>query len=224
MGQVIGEILPFAIGIAISPVPIIATILMLLTPNARRNGLAFLGGWAGGLFVVGAIVLIAANGADVATSSGPSHAASVLKLILGFVLLLAAARQWRGRPKAGEDAPLPKWMAALDTFTAGKAIGVGALLSGVNPKNLILNIGACTAIAQAGLATGEQLVALLVVVVVGSIGIIAPVGVYFAMGDKSTAVLGEWKDWLSVNNGAVMAVLFIVFGFSLIGKGIAGLS
>ena len=78
MTQAIGDILPLAIGIAISPVPIIAIILMLITPKARSNGLAFLGGWLLGLAVVGTVVLIIANTAGVATSSGPSKTVSAI--------------------------------------------------------------------------------------------------------------------------------------------------
>ncbi len=174
MGQAIGDLLPLAIGIAISPVPIIAVILMLITPQARSNGLAFLGGWVLGLAVVGAIVLIIANTAGIAESSGPSKTVSAIKLILGLLLLVAAFRQWRKRPKAGEEAPLPKWMKALDGFTPGKALAAGALLSGVNPKNLILNATAAAGIAQAGLSGVEQTFALIVLVVVGSLGVTRP--------------------------------------------------
>jgi len=39
-------------------------------------------------------------------------------------------RQFRGRPHAGEQPDTPKWMAALDTFTPGKAAGTGALRRG----------------------------------------------------------------------------------------------
>jgi hypothetical protein len=39
MGQGISEVLTFAIGVAISPVPIIAVILMLFSQRARVNGL-----------------------------------------------------------------------------------------------------------------------------------------------------------------------------------------
>ena len=49
MGQAIGDLLPAAIGVAISPVPIIAIILMLGTPKARSNGPAFAAGWVIGL-------------------------------------------------------------------------------------------------------------------------------------------------------------------------------
>jgi hypothetical protein len=224
VGSAIGEMLPLAIGIAISPVPIIAIILMLITPKARSNGLAFLGGWMLGLAVVGTIVLIVANTAGVATSSGPSRTVSLIKLLLGLLLLFAAWRQFKKRPKPGEEAPLPKWMRALDSFTPARSLAIGALLSGVNPKNLILTATAAAGIAQTGLAGAQQAVVLILLILVGSVGIIAPVGVYFAMGDKAAKVLGGWKTWLAANNATVMIVLFVVFGVSLIGKGIGGLS
>ena len=224
MGAAIGEMLPLAIGIAISPLPIIAIILMLITPQARSNGLAFLGGWLLGLAVVGTIVLIVANTAGIATSSGPSQTVSIVKLVLGLLLLVVAWRQFSKRPKAGEEAPLPKWMRALDSFTPTRSLAVGALLSGVNPKNLILNATAAAGIAATGLAGAQQAVVLIVLIIVGSLGIIAPVAVYFAMGDKAAPVLGGWKTWLAANNATVMMVLFLVFGVTLIGKGISGLS
>ena len=42
MGQGISEVLTFAVGVAISPVPIIAVILMLVSARARVNGPLFL--------------------------------------------------------------------------------------------------------------------------------------------------------------------------------------
>jgi Sap, sulfolipid-1-addressing protein len=224
MGAAIGDVLPLAIGIAISPVPIIAIILMLLTPQAKGNGLAFLCGWLLGLVVVGTIALVVANSAGVSTSTGPSETASVIRLLLGVLLLLAALRRWRARPQPGQEAPLPKWMEALDGFTPVKSFGAGALLSGVNPKNLVLNLAAAAGIAQAGLTGAEQAIVVAVLVVIGSLGIIAPVAVYFAMGENATHMLDGWKAWLAVHNAAVMVVLFLVFAMVLIGKGISGLS
>jgi hypothetical protein len=224
MGQTIGEIIPLAIGIAVSPIPIIAVILMLITPKARTNGLAFLGGWLLGLAVVGTVVLVVANTAGVATSSGPSKTVSAIKLVFGLVFCLLAWRQFDKRPRGGAEAPTPTWMRALDGFTPVRSLAVGALLSGVNPKNLMLNVSAAATIAQAGLSGAEQALALAVLVALGSLGIIAPVAVYFAMGDRAAQVLDGWKEWLSAENAVVMAVLFLVFGAVLVGKGIGGLS
>ena len=75
MGNVIGDILPLAIGVAISPVPIIAVILMLFSARARTNGPAFLAGWIAGLAVVGAVVLALSDSGDLSGDSGPSTAA-----------------------------------------------------------------------------------------------------------------------------------------------------
>jgi threonine/homoserine/homoserine lactone efflux protein len=221
--QVLGEILPLALGIAISPIPIIAIILMLITPKARSNGLAFLIGWMAGLAVVGGIALVVASAVGLSSSSEPSRTESVIKLMLGLLLLVVAVRQWRARPKPGEKAALPKWMQTLDTFTPVKSFGIAALLSGLNPKNLALNLAAMSIVASAGLPTSSQAMALLVVVIIGSIGIIAPVVVYFAGGDKSAKVLGTWKAWLAENNTTVMAVLLLVLGVVLIGQGVSGL-
>ena len=53
MGDAIGQVLSFGVGVALSPVPIIAVVLMLGTPRARSNGPAFVAGWILGLAVVG---------------------------------------------------------------------------------------------------------------------------------------------------------------------------
>ena len=59
-----------------------------------------------------------------------------------MLLLLVAARQWKGRPRGDTEPEMPKWMHALDSITPIKAVGLGALLSGLNPKNLLLVVGA----------------------------------------------------------------------------------
>jgi zinc transporter ZupT len=130
MGQGISEILTFAVGVAISPVPIIAVILMLFSPGARVNGPAFLTGWVVALGVVGAAAYALSDAGDASTSSTASDAISWGKLLLGVLLLLLAARTWRQRPGPGEQAPMPKWMRGIDAMTAAKALGLGLLLAG----------------------------------------------------------------------------------------------
>ena len=224
MGGAIGEMLPLAIGIAISPLAIVAVILILTTPRARTNGPAFLGGWLLALAVVGGVALVVTDAAESADTSGPRTIVAVLKIVLGVVLLVLAWRGFRGRPAPGEEAPLPKWMAALDRFTPGRSLAVGALFGGVKPKNLILAAAAAAGIAESGLGGAQQVVVLLLLILVASVGIIAPVAVYFLLGEeKSARVLGGWKTWLQANNSAVMIVLFVVFGVVLLGKGIGGL-
>jgi len=223
MLQAFGENLPLAIGIAISPVPVIAVILMLMTPKARTNAPAFLAGWLLGLVVVGAVVLVVVGSAGVTASSSESKTVAAVKLVLGLLLLFLAWRQWHGRPKPGEEAAMPKWMKALDSFTPGRSVAVGALLAGVNPKNLILDASMAAGVAQTGLPGLQQALVMLGLIVVASLGLIVPVAAFFLYGERARGVLDEWKTWLAGNNATVMTVLFLVFGVTLVGKGIAGL-
>ena len=103
MGQAIGDLLPSAIGVALSPVPIIAVILILGTPKARSNGPAFAVGWVLGLVIVSVIVLLVAGGSD-DPDSGSSTAVDVIKLLIGVLFLVLALKQWQGRPQPGEEA------------------------------------------------------------------------------------------------------------------------
>ncbi len=224
MGDAIGQTLPLAIGVALSPLPIVAVVLMLVTPRASTNGPAFIVGWLLGLLGVGAIVLLASSGADASDQGQPADWVSILKLVLGGLLILVAARQWGKRPGEGEEAPAPKWMGAIDSFTGGKAFLAGAVLAGANPKNLLLSIGAATTIAQSGIDGAQQAGAYIVFALIGSIGVGTPVAIFFAMGERSKDILAEIKEWMSHNNAAIMAAICLVIGFKFIGEAISGLT
>ena len=224
MGQAIGGSLPLAIGIAISPVPIIAVVLMLTTPRARVNGPAFMLGWLLGLGVIGAIVLAIADPAKASNSGAPATWVSWLKIVLGTLLLLVAVRQFRGRPHDEEQAAMPKWMGAIDNFKPPAALGTGALLAGANPKNLLLAVGGAVAIAQTGIDGAQQAIAYLIFAVIATIGIGAPVGIYFALGQRSQDILGRLKYWMAQHNAVIMSVLCLIIGAKLIGDAISALT
>lgn len=220
MGQGISEVLTFAIGVAISPVPIMAVILMLFSQRARVNGPMFLTGWALALAVVSFVVYFASDAGDAATSDTASDTISWGKVVFGVLFLLLAARNWRSRPEPGAAPQIPKWMASIDSLAPAKAFGLGVLLAGLNPKNLLLTVAAAAGLAQLGLSTGDAVVSLIVFVVVGSLTIAGPVVYHLVGGDRAKAQLDSMKDWLAVHNGAVMTVLFLVFGVDLIATGL----
>jgi threonine/homoserine/homoserine lactone efflux protein len=113
MGAAIGDVLGLAAGVAVSPLPIVAMILVLATPRGRVNGIVFGLGWVLGLGVLAVFVLI------------------------------------------------------------------------------------------------------------GSAGVLAPLVVYLVAGEGAARTLDSWKAWAATHNAAVMAVLFLVFGFKLVGDGLA---
>jgi hypothetical protein len=224
VGQAIGGSLPLAIGVALSPVPIIAVVLMLTSRRAKVNGPAFVLGWLAGLIVVGAIVLSVCGGAGASSSGGPATWVSWVKVVLGVLLLAVSARQFRGRPRGGASGELPSWMGKIETIGPAGAAGLAAVLAGVNPKNLLLAVGGAAAIAQTGISGGEQAVAYLVFALVGTLGVGIPVGIYLAMGERAARLLAGLKDWMGRNNAVIMSVLCLIIGVKLIGDAISGLA
>ena len=224
MAQGISEILTFAIGVAISPVPIIAVILMLFSSRARVNGPMFLLGWVLALAVVSGVAYVIAGAGSPSTSTAAAEGVSWVQILFGVLFLLLAGRSWRNRPAPGAEPQMPKWMAGIDGFAPGKALGFGVLLAGVNPKNLLLAAGAGSALAVTGPSTTQAVVSLVVFVVIGSLTIAGPVAFYLVGGQRAKAQLDLVKGWLAVHNDAVMMVLFLVLGVNLIAKGIPPLT
>jgi threonine/homoserine/homoserine lactone efflux protein len=223
MGSVIGDVLPLALGVAISPVPMIAVILMLLAPRARAASVAFMVGWVVGVTVVVTAVTFLVQPAGSSDPEDPSVVASIVKLVVGALLVVLGAREWRGRPKDGAEPKLPSWMSAIDQMTAPKAGGLGVLLSGVNPKNLALCIAGGATIGGADLSTSDTIVTLAVFVVIASATVVVPVVAFLVAHDRMQQPLDELRQWLTVNNAAVMSVLMLVIGVVILGKGIGGL-
>jgi threonine/homoserine/homoserine lactone efflux protein len=220
MGSVIGEILPLAVGIAISPVPIIAVILMLLSPKAKGASVGFLFGWIAGIVVAIVVLTLLSSVLPARDESGSSPVSGLIKIILGALLLFLALRQWRRRPAEGEQATMPKWMSAIDSMTAGKALGLGFLLSAVNPKNLLLAISAGLIIGGAGLAFGQTIVVIVIFVLLAASTVLIPVVAYLIASERLAGPLDRLRAWLVDNNATIMAVLLLVIGVAVIGKGI----
>ena len=137
-------------------------------------------------------------------------------VLLGWAIVLAY-RNRQKRPKPGQTVDTPKWMATLDSVKPGAAVGSGALLSGVNPKNLLLNVSAALTIAGASLDSTSQIIVTIVFVLLSSLVIIGLV-VYVQIAGKSAETkLNELKAWLIQNNATIMSVLLLVIGVKILG-------
>ena len=83
--QAIGHILPFAVAVALSSVPIMATIFILLSPNRSRSALPFLIGWVIGLFVVVSLCTLLAQVVPTARlPRQPDTAVGSIEIVVGL--------------------------------------------------------------------------------------------------------------------------------------------
>ena len=222
MGQGISEVLTFAVGVAISPVPIIAVILMLFSAGASERA-AFLLGWVLALAVVSGIVYVVADQSDAATSSTASDTISWGKIVFGVLLLLLAARHWRsGRRRAPSPRCRSGWRAS--TRLAREGVRTRPAAGRPEPEEPAPDGRRCgRARATRPLDDRRRRLAdrlrrrrqphdrrasrLLP-----------------ARRRHAKAELDSLKGWLAVHNAAVMTVLFLVFGVDLIAKGVPPLS
>ncbi|MGW0204537.1 GAP family protein [Streptomyces sp. NPDC003233] len=82
-GHAVGDVLGLAAGVAVSPLPIVAIILILATPRGHLNGSLFALGWVLGLAVLGAIMLAVGGSGSASTHKHPATWVGALKLAPG---------------------------------------------------------------------------------------------------------------------------------------------
>ena len=219
--QAIGEFLPAAIAVALSPIPIVGIVLVLDSKRARVNGPAFAAGWVAGLAAVSVVVVVVAGQAS---DPGSDTATGINWLMggIGVAFLVMAAAQWKKRPKEGEAPKMPSWMASIASVSPPKALGLGAALSGANPKNLALTLAAAAAIANAGLDGTDTAVAIALFVAIGSATVVGAVLFYLATPTKAARPLAGIREFMSRNNATIMMVILLLLGAKLLGDAISG--
>jgi hypothetical protein len=210
---------PLAVGVALSPIPVAAIMIILMASRARICALAFLLGWVLGILVVGFVVFMV-PGIDTARGE-PTALSGMLRIVLGIILLFLSVRQWRCRIKTGKPPEVPKLFVRLDRMGAGQSWVAGFLLASVTPKNLFLTVAGAATIDASMLGKAAQVIALLVFAAVASLTVAMPVAAYFLARRRAVARFRNWKDWLVKNNVTIIWVLLIVFGLLLTGRGMA---
>ncbi len=224
MGQAIGEIIALGVGVALSPLAIIAVVLMLAVPSGGVSASAFVAGWVLGLAAVGTAVLVIADGADAAQNGTPADWVGIVQIGLGALLLVVAARQWGERPGSEAEPELPGWMQQMDSVRPPRAAALALALVAVKPKNLLLTVGAAVAIAETGADGGAQAAALAVFVLLGTIGPGVPLAIHILMPDRGAGILTGMRRWLVRENATIIAVLCLILAVKLIGDAISTLS
>lgn len=221
MGSVIGSFLSIAVGISISPMPLIIVLLSLFTSHARRNAVAATLGWFLGVFGLGALVIVL----GIQPSNGhPTTTSGILNVLFGILLLALSLQNYRNRPRAGEPVKEPEWMGKLDTIAAPVLLGLTALLVAINAKNTALIISGALDISVADRSLGQQLLLLFIFAVLASLPALLITGAYLILGERIAPVLRRLREWLQLNSATVMMLLFLILGMQTLGKGITILS
>lgn len=213
-----GDFLPLAMAVALSPVPIVAVVVVLARPAGVAAGTGFLAGWTGSLSALALLLTFAVG--ELEGFGLPTGA--WLQIAVGLLLLAAAIGKWRGRPRRDEEPPIPGWMRPLATATPARAAMFGVAL-GLNPKNLALTAGAAAGIAYRGLWGPVALIAVALYVALASSSVIGAVLARAFGGKPAAERLERLKAFMLRHNNVIMMVVFLLVGLKILGDGLAEL-
>ena len=221
MIAVLGDTLPFAVGLLLSPSPIIVALLILLSPSGTTGGVTYGLGRLVGVALVAVLVSLLTE--VITTESGSSLVSAGLRMALGVALVGFAVVKWLRRPNTTDDVTLPMWMASVEGMSPTGAAGLGFLLPVANPKELALTIGAGLIIGGAGLSLAATVSIALCYTVIACLTVIVPIAAFVVDRDRMVGPLGRARSWLVQNNDTIMSVVFVVIGSMLIGAGVGQL-
>jgi threonine/homoserine/homoserine lactone efflux protein len=217
---VLGQLIPLALVVALSPLTIIpAIVLVLQSDRARATGLAFLSGWLLGLAATTAVFVQLPRLLDGLYRPAPTWAAWV-RIAVGIALVAFGVWRWVTRHRVTKQ---PAWMDRLSRMTpvGAAAIGFGLIL--VNPKVLVMNAGAGLVIGTAGLAVPGAWLAVAYYTVIAGSSVLVPILAYAVAGDRVDHQLERVKQWMESQHAVLMAGFLAAVGLLLVYTGIRAL-
>lgn len=223
IGDAVLQVIPLALGVAASPLPVVAIIVILLTKRARASSLIFSAAW-----IVGNLVAIAFAVAFAGKVTLPSEGLDLpfegsITFLLGVGLLVMAWLSRRGRHQSAEPDATPSWVHSVDNLSPWGGALVAFSNATTSPKNLALALAAGAIIQVSTPRPTSVLVSELLYVAVASITVVGPVVVYFVDGERSAAILAKWKQRITDNAAAVMELVLFGLGLVLAVRGLVNL-
>jgi Sap, sulfolipid-1-addressing protein len=213
------ELVALAVGVAVSPIPIAAMLLILAGGRATVNGPLFALGWTVG--VAGSVTLIfvlvtAAGSAD----DQPTWLA-VADVAVGSAFVILASRLLASPRRALSETP--RWLTAVDSCGRTQAAALGVGLSAANPKNLALALGGAIALARTGVTGAAAVPALFAYVAIAAASVLLPLAAFEAFPAKSQRTLAQIRRFVIRHDRTMIVVLGLAIGAKLVLDGIRAL-
>ncbi|WEO76322.1 GAP family protein [Cryobacterium sp. SO2] len=218
-----GQLLPLALTIALSPLPLAALLLMLLAPDGFRAAAGFSIGWFIGVLLSATLLAVLSSLLPHDRSSGTRVLQVVVPLLLGLVLIVLGIVQWHDRPRRGQVVPLPRWLSALDRLTPARATILGVGYAAFRPKNLVMAAAAGVVILGAHTDPTGIIFSVALFTALASITMLGPVLAYAFGGAAVRLRLVRLRQWLVSNMPLITVVTVLLLGIFLVLAGLGEL-
>jgi hypothetical protein len=219
----LGQVLPIAVAVAFSSVPITATILILLSPKRNISGAAFLIGWVAGLTIVVSVATFGAQALPINSIRTQQTAFGIGEVVLGAALVvfgIASGVRAVRRPAPAQGA---KWLSAVKSFGPRPSLGLAVILN-FRPKGLLLGVAAGLAIGSSdGKSVGDSVIVIAFYVLISASTVAVPIIATIAMPELMQPRLIRAQAWLELHGRLVTALLMGLIGVVILGVGIGQL-
>jgi hypothetical protein len=210
MGQALGSLIPLGIAAAVSTVPILVTILILLSDNRSRSALPYLIGWVVGTLFLVTVGTIAASSLPQPRPRQPDTVVGALEILIGvaFVALGIIAIRRREKSPGGQE---PKWAHAVGAIGAGRAVGLGLGLN-LRPKGVLLCVAASLALHSANDGVEDTAILILVYTAIATSTVAVPIVATLLSPRRMEPRLIAARSWLDRNGQMVNATIMVIVG------------
>jgi hypothetical protein len=213
MGALLAQIVPLALGAAISPVIFLLQLTTLTGPRPLARGSALAVGAATALIVVSTIGVLVG---DTGFSSMDTLQAAI-NVAFGALLVAVGLRPIVRPPKPKE----PKADTRQPSLRGAFLAGVGGMASNVTA--FALYIPALALIAGSGLPLRQQGIAAAIILVITLVVAWVPLMLAVVVPGASSRLLPWLGSWMTRNNRWIQVALGLGFGVWLLVKGVAAL-
>ena len=190
-------LLPMAFVMIAGP-QILSAIFLATSEQWWRNSAAYITGAALSITLIASVAYLASSGAP--REHGSNDTVSVIVLVL---LLAAMAHVFLTR-KQSEP---PRWMGRLQTASPKFSFGLGCLLLGVFPTDILTSV----AVASYLSSHGDPLWHLLPFLLLTLLFLALPALILLTFGKRGQAFLPKARDWMNTNSWLVSEIVIVFF-------------
>ncbi|UOQ87632.1 GAP family protein [Agromyces endophyticus] len=223
MNGALGPLLPAAMTVFVSPMPIVAVLLLLFSHRGLVPAAVYAGGWVLGIGLEVTLFTLLGGAVFGTGSQLGATVGGIVDLVVAATMFALAAVAWHGRPRAGDASRPPRWMSAVDGISPWGALALALVFAIFSPVNLAVTAEAGATIASAGLGVAATSIVATAFVVVGTASITGPVVAFAVARDRVRSPLEAARAWLVEYNAVVLTVLLTVIGADFLGQGIGAL-
>jgi hypothetical protein len=222
MINAVGELLPLMVAVALSTVPILVTVTILLTPDSRSTAIAFLIGWLAGMFVVTGLLALVLQW--IPRSAAPQHQPRVgaAEIVIGCALIAYGVFLVARRRSTSPRTELPSWLRSVGELRPIASIALAVALN-LRPKALLLSTTAGIILGTSRLAPAQTIWTLAIFVAVGGSTVAVPVILAVLRPDTMRRPLQATEAWITRNSRTVTLVVVFIAGAVVLGDGMTRL-